>query len=244
MKVLIAIPSHNRPYDIEKKLGYWLPYMMYDYKIFVEENQEMYYSQSIGSTHLVLTPNGSGLIGQLIEIGKYAESHGYDLVLKMDDDMRFTKDKSPKDETSLVVSEYIKSAIDLFTSRQDVAITNVVKPATYRYSNKEGWKIRQKPIYGNYMIRTEMFKCLTHEMLLFDDLVFSIEARKQGKMIYQYYGAYEDAITHKNAGGLQSYDRDQLSRKAFEYLKTKYPLLKEMPNNKNGVFDIDVSQYF
>ena len=243
MKILLAIPSHNRPYDIEKKVMYWIKDVKVDWKVFCEENQAMYYEQSVGKDNLVTTPDGSGLMGQIVEIGKYAKENEYSLVLKMDDDMRFTADKIKKHETPIVISKYLKLVAKEFEN-PDVGMITVSKPMEYRYGNKEGFKKRRKPVYGNYIVRTEYLLKLRKELLLFDDLWISIEVKQDGKQMLTYQGAYEDAITHKNAGGLQSYDRDQLGRDAYEIAKEYYPLIEELQDSKHKKFDISVKNYF
>ena len=243
MKVLLAIPSHNRPYDIEKRVLYWLRNIDVDYKIFIEKDQEMYYVQTCGVENLVLTPNGSGLMGQVVEIGKYAKNNKYDLVLKMDDDMRFTKDKNKKPDTFKVINKYISDAVNKFQS-DNVGMITVSKPMEYRYSDKKGFVIRKKPVYGNYFVRTEYLLRLKPELLLFDDLWISIEVKQDNKQTLTYIGAYEDAITHKNGGGLQTYDRDLLGRQSYEQAKKVYPKIQELKNSKHKKFDICVKNYF
>lgn len=243
MKLLLAIPSHNRPYDIQKKVMYWVNDVDVDWKVFCEEDQSMYYEQSVGKDNLVLTPNGSGLMGQIVEIGKYANDNGYDLVLKMDDDMRFTADKIKKHETPIVIKKYLKLVQREFEN-PNVGIVTVSKPMEYRYGPKQGFKNRKKPVYGNYIVRTEYLLKLRKELLLFDDLWISIEVKLDNKKMLTYQGAYEDAITHKNEGGLQSYDRDQLGRQSYEIAKEYYPLIEELQDSKHKKFDISVKNYF
>jgi hypothetical protein len=242
MRMLLAIPSHNRAYVSLKRL-YWLKDFEYDYKIFCEEHQAIYYDQVYGEENIVRTPDGSGLMGQLHQIAKYAEQKNYDLVLKMDDDMRFHVDKGKKEDTGKVVSDYCKLAIEKF-SDPVVGMTSVAKYMEYRYGGRSGFVIRKKPVYSNYLTRVKYLKKMIPEMLLFDDLYISIECKLDGKEILTYLGAYEDAVTHKNAGGLQSYKRDEMSRKSFEFAKTLYPKIRELKNPKHGLFDICVKNYF
>jgi hypothetical protein len=176
------------------------------------------------------------------EVYKYAIENEYDLVLKVDDDMRFMRDGAKKNDAAQVCDDYIKEVLPVFN--EDVGIVSVSKPMNYRYGSKTGYKERKLPIYGNYFCKTHLLKNLVPELLMFDDLWISVEARLNNERIIQYLGAYEDAITHKNKGGLQSYDRDELGRKSYEYAKTIYPKIEILENSKHKKFDISVKNYF
>lgn len=243
MKALLAIPSHYRPYDIEKKVLYWIGEVGIDWKVFCEENQELYYMQTCGTNNLVTTPVGSGLMGQMVQIAKYAKENNYDVVLKMDDDMRFTKDKAKKTDTANVVQEYITQALAEFNNPK-VGMISVAKPMEYRYGPKQGFVERKKPVYGNYFVRTKYLEKLSADLLLFDDLWISIEVKLAGDKTLTYLGAYEDAITHKNSGGLQTYNRDALGKLAYDRAKDVYPKIEVLENSKHNKFDISVKNYF
>ena len=242
MRLLLAIPSHNRAYSCMKKL-FWLKDFQYDWKIFCEQDQAMYYTQSVGESNIVETPNGSGLMGQIYHIGRYADQKNYDLVLKMDDDMRFHLDKGKKEDTHNVVSDYCDKAIEQFKS-ESIGLITVSKYMEYRYGKREGFILRNRAVYGNYMTRTKYLLKMIPELLLFDDLWISIECQLDGKEILTYLEAYEDALTHTNAGGLQTYNRDEMSRQSFLIASDIYPLITELEKPKNNIFDISVKNYF
>ena len=106
MKTLIAIPSYNRPYQILKRTGCWLKDITkFDYKVFVEPSESIYYSQSIGEENIVETSDNCGIYGQLISIGKYAIENGYDLVTKIDDDTYYTDDKNKKKNAHISIEK-------------------------------------------------------------------------------------------------------------------------------------------
>ena len=91
MKVLLAIPSYNRPYEIEKKCLFWLKELKdIDWKIFIRSEQYVYYSQLIPKNNLVCI-NVNSFRETINAIGEYAKSNSYDLVHKIDDDMSFKK---------------------------------------------------------------------------------------------------------------------------------------------------------
>jgi hypothetical protein len=240
MKTLIAIPSYNRPYEASKKL-FWLNGLNYDWKIFVEPNQSRYYKQIFGDEKVIETENENKLVGQIVSIYKYAKENNYTHVLKIDDDMRFTKEGLKKQNTS----DFMNYAIDEMTSNfnESVGIITCAKPMTYIRSQKKGFKERNSAVYGNYFIKTDLLKTLKKEYYLFDDLIVTIECKKQGLKILTYLGAMEDAITHKNEGGLQSFNRDLLGKQAYENIKKDYPLVEVLENDKNNCFDITIKNY-
>ena len=242
MKLLLAIPSYNRPYDIAKHC-HWLKDFKYDYKVFVEEDQVMYYEQSIGIDNIVQTPNGSGLMGQIVEIGRYATIKQYEIVFKMDDDMSLKKRSTRKHQIADVINEYVEKCLEQFKN-EDVSLITCAKPMEYRYAKTEGFIERKRPVYGNYMVRQWYLLFMDKDLLLFDDLWISVEVVKSRKKILTYTGAYENAITHKNNGGLQSYDRDELGKRSYEVAKELYPQIEILENSKHKKFDISVKNYF
>lgn len=244
MKILVAVPSYNRPYDIEKRVGWWLKQVKgVDFRIFVEPSQAMYYEQSFDVENIVETKDDNGFMNQIIDIGKYATKNKYDLVFKIDDDMKFSARGVRKDGTVELFQNIINELKEKFLNTKNIGAINIAKPMTYMHSEKKGFKARKKPIYGNYIMDPKYLVMMKPEMLLFDDLFLTIEVKKDKKDIYTYLGAYEDAITHTNQGGLQSFDRNDIGFKGYEFAKTIYPRIEELENSKNNCFDIDISFY-
>jgi len=245
MKLLIAIPSHNRPYDIQKRCLFWLKEISwFDWKVFVEPSQMMYYSQVLPPDKLVSTIEGAGLNGQIRFIGRYAEENDYSHVFKVDDDMMFKKDGLKKDVIWQETQKALSLCIERMSFDRDIHCITFAKPLGYRYSPKSGFQLRKKPVYGNYLTKPSYLCNLNPDLKIMDDLFISIDIVQAGYRIETCNELYEDAISHKNAGGLQSVDRDLLGRKTFVAAKKLYPQVEEMVNTKNGSFDINVNAYF
>jgi hypothetical protein len=243
MKTLIAVPTYNRPYTIVKSTLFWLEQMNIDFKIFVYKSQVKYYKQATSINNIVSCEDGIHLCGKLNAVYKYAVANNYDLVFKVDDDMKFSREGVKKTEAAKICTEFIQEASELFKNK-NVGLINVSKYGSYRWSEKKEFKIRRKEISGNYYIRTELLKNLHTDLILFDDLWVSVETKLAGLDIYSYFGAFEDAETHKNKGGMQSYNRDKLSRQSYEYAKNIYPKIEILENPKHNLFDISVKKYF
>jgi hypothetical protein len=245
MKLLIAVPSHNRPYDIQKRCLFWLKEItLFDWKVFVEPSQMMYYSQVLTPDRLVSTIEGAGLNGQIRFIGRYAEENGYSHVFKVDDDMMFKRDGIKKDFIGKETERILVKCLDRMSFDRQIHCITFAKPMGYRYSTKSGFQLRKRPVYGNYLTLPVYLNQLNPDLKIMDDLFISIDIVLAWKTIETCNELYEDAISHKNAGGLQSVDRDLLGKKTFEAAKKLYPLVEEMENSKNGTFDINVNAYF
>lgn len=253
MKVLVAVPSHNRSNTIQKDCLDWLQdtdsqvnSVQIDWKIFVEKNQELYYKYIVPHKNLAITPDGSGLIGQVRMIGKYAEQQGYDWVFKIDDDMSFLKyDKAKREYRSSNFNAMMFEFTQFIKDNTDTFCINVAKPSDYRYAKeREGFLPRRKPIYGNYLVRPATLTGIPRDLKLCDDLWISLKGKEAGG-VYTYIGAYENAITLTNAGGLQSIDRQKATKDTYEVLRQYYPQVVLMHQRKGkDIVDIDVSYYF
>ena len=248
MKTLLAIPSYNRPYKLKNEVLYWLESYKYDWKMFVEPSQYMYYAQSVPKDKLIKTRDNNFICGQMVDIGFYAKNQGYEFVFKVDDDMCFTKRKAKKPSHGGIASKYVLEAEDFFNKNLKCGLISVSKAMTYLYYKKKELFVKiNKPIASNYFIRTDdLNKLIKREYLIFDDLIVSFGTKVLGKELYRYMGAYESGKTHSNVGGLQTFDRESLSKNSYWAIKKDYPLLKGVPakDTKNNCFDVCSDRYF
>lgn len=249
IKVLLAIPSYNRPYDIDKKTGWWVKQIKNaDVKIFVCPSQEIYYKQVLNGYTVAGAKQGekNGFVNQLLTIKKYAIDNGYNVILKCDDDMIF-KGAEKKINQPLAIDNAINLFKERFSKDKELSAIAFCQPMEWLRGERTGFKKRIKQFYGNYCIRTERY-FLHDDLYLFDDLFIWIELQlnKMNK-VETYLGLYQDAIGLVNKGGLQSYDRYSLSKETFITAKNKYyPEIIERENSKYkalGAFDIDGNYY-
>jgi len=248
MNVLLAIPSHNRPYRLDNTVKYWLNEYSYNWKIFVEPNQYIYYEQTVPSNSIVKTNNENYICGQMVDIAKYAQENGFKYVFKVDDDMCFTKKGLKKRDHFKVAEEIVLKAKSFMDKDSGCGLITVPKAMTYLYYKKDDEFVEiNKPVFSNYFIRVQdLIKIMKKEYLIFDDLLVSFAIKKMKKSIFRYMKAYESAKTHNNEGGLQSFDREYLSKKSFAALKKDYPLLEgiDAEKTKNNCFDVSSDRYF
>jgi hypothetical protein len=239
MRVLLAIPSYNRPYEIQKKIGYWIKDIFEaDVKVFVCPDQLMYYENSIGSEYVLEgakqgEPNG--LTNQLIYIGNYAKENEYDLIFKCDDDMVFKANGYKKNQFAKLINNSLKEIKKRFFDQKEVSAIAISTPMDWLRSEKSGFKARNKNFAGNYIVRTALWS-LKPDLYLHDDLIIWLELKVNGHgKTETYFGLYQEALLGKNGGGLQSFDRLKMSKECYEIMKRKYYpeiFLKEIDPDK------------
>tara|TARA_Y100000310_G_scaffold339867_1_gene433907 strand:- start:3020 stop:3769 length:750 start_codon:yes stop_codon:yes gene_type:complete len=245
-RLLVAVPSLGRPYEIERHTGFWLKQLeKYDWRVFIEPSERIYYSQIIPMNRLVITQDGAGLKGQIRNIRKYADEKGHEFVMKCDDDMWFLKRGAKKERSAQTLESALDEIIYQFDNDEKLGGASITKAAGYmRNSSNSIWVYKSsKPFYSNSISRTKLFD-VPDAADVFIDLCLSLECVTKGYHTRTYARAYESCLTFKNKGGFQTTNRDSLSRMVFNKLKSVYPEISERVDTKNPCFDIDVSEYF
>jgi hypothetical protein len=241
MKVLVAIPSYNRPYEIEKKCGYWLKELIdIDWKVFVREEQFIFYSQVIPAEHLVRI-NVNTFRETINAIGQYAIENGYDLVHKIDDDMSFKKlGMSKRADCAKVYQETHTKIVQRFIEDENLYGLSVSKPMAHIRSKDLVFTRENKALYGNYLLRAKVM-AMPEGIELYDDVYFALEILRIGKKTLTYTGSYEDAVCYKNGGGLQSINRNKIGVETIKVLQKYFPEVKQGTYKGNeDMVDIDL----
>ena len=241
MKILLAIPSYNRPYEIDKRCGFWLKKLVdIDWKVFVRSDQYIYYSQSIPEENLVSIDVNS-YRETINAIGQYARENGYDLVHRVDDDMSFKQlGKAKKDQTHLVYNEIHKIIKEKFINDPELFGVSISKAMNHIRNKDKEWNRENKSLYGNQWLRSEIMN-LPEGIELFDDVFMTLKILKMNKKTLTFCGAYEDAIVLKNAGGLQSINRNELSKKTINEMNKIFPeVVQGCYKGNEDLVDIDL----
>lgn len=226
MKLLIAVPSFNRPYDIEKNTLFWLKKIKeYDWRIFIRVEQLKYYSQTVPLKNIVVIKVKT--FGETINaIQAFALENNYDLIHKIDDDMSF-KDRTHS-KKPFVHLAYLKAAKEIvaeFENVPELGGVSIIKPMPFFYNKKGNWVRENKALLGNQFLRPE-FMFMPKGIELFDDIYNSLSIRKARSVIRGYAGCYENAVILKNKGGLQSIDRNAASKRTLTKMAKLFPCIK------------------
>lgn len=243
MKVLVAIPSFNRPYQIDKKCGFWLKKLAgIDWKVFVRKEQLMYYAQSIPAENLVAIEVNS-FRETINAIGKYARDNNYEVVHKVDDDMCFKKlGNSRKANTHIIYQQAYEEIIEKFKTDKDCYGVSIAKPMLHIRMRQHTFARENKALYGNQFLRS-IIMTMPEGVELFDDIYFTLRILELNKKTYTYCQAYEDSIMLKNSGGLQSINRNEASKSTIEVLSKIYPKVElGCYKGDSSIVDIDLKK--
>lgn len=238
MKILIAIPSKNRVETLAKCALPWV--VMLDevadlsdeivWKVFVEPQDIEKYNTIIAMDKLVnIQDNNRGLGYAKNFIKNYAIENGYDLILKLDDDVKgFTKMragfKTPT-EASENFAFLCNKIVPIF---QDYANLGAV---AFPYNN-ELYELgstfeKTKRLQTTYFIRPELF-AVDPAINVFEDFATGLNVLVKNKVLlkYKWAGQVLGVKVGGGTGGHQAYDRKEQAYKEIELLRKIYPPLK------------------
>lgn len=241
MKVLVAIPSYNRPYTIEKRTGFWVKKLKdIDYKVFVRSDQYLYYNQVFDSKHLVEI-NVNSYRETINAIRDYAMVNGYDLIHKFDDDMSFKRlGMAKKSDAHHVYKQLYADVVNCFMQDPDLYGVSVAKPMNHIRNKDTQFTRHNKCLYGNMWLRPEIMY-MPKGIELLDDVWNTLNILKIGKKTASYTLAYEDAELLKNDGGLQSIDRNKATRNTIEVMATYFDNVRVGSYKGNSkILDVDL----
>lgn len=228
MKILLAVPSKKRADVLAKNTLTWLKLVGEDYAIFVEPDEIIDYTK-VGADRLVdIKAKDKGMAYVKNFIAEYAKAGGYDLVFKLDDDIRgFThwreKLKTPEEVASRV--RYIIGEAGRQFNKYD-RVKAIAFPYSFQMFNKFEWA-KTSRIQTAYIVRTDSIHP-SPEVSVFEDFYTGIKIILTGGMILKYgeSGIDMGVGVGKGKGGHQSFDRDAQALKEIEVIKRLYPPLK------------------
>lgn len=242
MKLLVAIPSKARSSTIFRDTLRWVPRLGYDVRVFVEPQEIEEYREAatlanhdnrtaINDQHFVdIKENNKGLGYAKEFIKQYATENGYDLVFKMDDDVRRWRWRGRNKPDDLMVIDFatmVGKCRVTFGKYPDVAAIGFpYGQELYPDSNKE-WSAINARLQSCYIIRTEY---LIGGYASFEDFAQYIYIRTLNKNTLRYgLAGMDNNDTGKQAGGMQLFDREQLVEVEMQGLRSMYPALQFKP---------------
>jgi len=161
MKLLIAIPSRSRAALLDKCVLPWLlqclPKLEYaTFTVFIEPKQRSEYGKVVDSMHIIELPkNDMGNEFACDWIGHYALENKYDVVLKLDDDVRgfvcrFSSRKEPDKVKSLFV-QMVQDCMHVFGKEPKVG--GIGFPYSHQMWELKQWLSVNSRLQTCYMVR-------------------------------------------------------------------------------------------
>lgn len=211
MRCLVFIPSKGRPENIKKFVQPFMGRLKLDYKIFVEpQDAATYPFENVE----VIDANDKGL-GYATSCAKaYAKSHGYELMFKVDDDVKGIGS----------IENDIEKVLAAFKIEK---IGAVVFPYSFEFYSKSTKLFTRvnKRLQTCYIIRERLFRP-SPDVSTFEDF-------------YQYLllrtGAYDTLFCSKHliecspvgsgSGGLQVFDRQAMAKKEIAIFRAIDPTI-------------------
>ena len=222
IKTLITVPSYNRPYDIEKTTLYWLKKLpkRIEYKIFVRYEQARYYEQVSDNIYPISVVDYRETINAM---SRYCREYKYDIMFRIDDDMSFkTKEYTKKIDSHKAFVQIYDHILNAFKKNKKLGAVSIAKPMTFLHYKKPELFQKNKIIFGNHICRANLHH-LPIGIHMLDDIYMTLRTKQFGYEVWRYMGGYENSVTHKNVGGLQSMKREHLTKSTIRKLQDLFP---------------------
>lgn len=240
MKILIAVPSKNRVQGLKKNTLSWLKHSKYDWKVFVEPQDETSYAEVVDKNKtVVLDQNDQGLGYAKKAIKAYAEDNNYDLIFKVDDDITAwrnianrgkkgskTRHPTTKEEYAEIFDKIISDSLEIFNRYPEMG--GVSLPYGNQMLAVKKWTHLNARLQTAYITRTELFIPETGGRYhVFEDFATYMWIRKKGFKTLRYgLTGIDCEQVGSNAGGHQDFDRLAEAKREAEELRKIYPALQ------------------
>lgn len=225
MNVLVAVCSRSRAHVLPRTVLriFSSPALRhFTCKCFVEPHQFKDYSLFVPSRWLHrLDHNHRGLALALHSVGHYANAAGYDLVLKVDDDIRrFLCRGRAHTETLQVMLDDCIRAFELFPQLGGVGF-----PYSHQMFDVVRWVGCNQRLQTCYFTRPQFLQWDGPEHGIWEDFTRTALIRRAGSFTLRYGFAGMDciAIAGTNLGGLQDFDRTANATRSRLYLDSLIP---------------------
>lgn len=214
MKLLIAVPSKKRPEVFSAYTKPFIDKFNCD-KILVLEKEDA--DDYDFDNKLILDKSNQGLSYSLKAVKKYAQENNYDLIFKIDDDVK----------TIGTVWEDIGQLIKPF--EQFISLGAITFPYKFQFYDKSEklFTHTNKRLQTCYIIRTSCYAIDQKTSNLFEDFYNFMMLRKQG--YFTLFCARHDIDCKpvgKGKGGIQCFDRKQLAIEAIKEFKSIDPTIE------------------
>lgn len=209
MKILVCIPSKSRPENIKTHTLPFVKRLGLDYKIFIEPQDSYIYNFENVVQH---EKNNIGLGGALVSCKNYAKKNNYDIILKIDDDVKGIGEIE-KD------IDKIKKALSID------AVSAICFPYDFEfYAKTEKMFTREnKRLQTAYFIKTDRFRP-SENVSTFEDFYQFLQIINKGeKTLYCSRHTIKCKPVGKGEGGLQLFNREEMAKKEIDIFKSIDP---------------------
>jgi hypothetical protein len=240
--------SKGRPY--KQKTVKWLSECNlpahFDWVVFCEPQEKIYYSQTIPLGHLlILDKDDQGYAYGAIQIHKYAKSMDYDVIWQLDDDVNAFVDVRVKTKYKVEVFENIcKDILSGFEEEPELDLIRFMSSRSFYFVKNKKLKFcaKNQNGWGCYLVRTKAFH-MEQEWLSHSDTLQHLDIWDKGHYTKTYGLAGINVEVYSNEGGYQCRDRKKDTMMTAEHIKKKYPLSKFVEIDNGLGYDIDTKMY-
>lgn len=227
-KILIAIPSKKRADVLKKNALSWIPFTGLNFVVFIEKEDFIAYQEFVDQSNLIILPESMKGLGYSKSIIKqYAEKNGYDIIVKIDDDVSGWTDFRSRlrgQEASDRFKVIMQEVIHLFEENPEVVVVSF--PYAFQMFEPRQFK-KDKRVQTAYICRTEYFHA-DPRISAFEDFAVGLNAIVQGKLVVKYgmSGIVMGVKVGGGEGGHQSYNREVQALSEIDVLREIYPPLR------------------
>ena len=237
MKLLIAIPSKGRADTIAKRSMRWLPRTGFDVRVFVEPQEYEAYEAALKDgdynnyTHsagmlIKIRKNNGGISYVMQQIKKHAAKNKYDLVFKMDDDIKGFIGRGKKKPDDQMIMDFCAM---VGACRLELGARPEVGAVGFPYRNElfelKKWSAINARLQTAYIVRTKLMHSLGVNMM--EDFAQYVYLRSQNFLTLRYGLLGIDAApVGKTKGGMQLFDQQKLALEAAQKLRELHPGIK------------------
>lgn len=246
--VVSVVPSKGRPETLGAKTLSWLVCSIFDFMIFVEPQDYEAYKKIVSKENLVvIDKNDAGLGYVKSYIAKWLKDQPYDIVIKLDDDVRSMNGRGSIPSYEKIAKDYdmaIKYALVAFEKYTELAAIGF----PYRWelwSDNKLWTQLNARLQTVYITKKEYFVG-DPRVSTFEDFHNYLYIRSKNKMTLRYGLIGINTDVGKGSGGLQSFDRHKMALAEVEVLKELYPALeiKKVEGKSWGIEPVLKGEFF
>lgn len=230
MKVLIAIPSKTRPDQLQKCALQWLNHSKYRgyVRVFVERQDAQSYAEVMDPEQIVqISESNRGLGYAKKMIKEWAENNGFDIIVKLDDDVNGWAKRGFKFHyinSALFFDEALNASLGKFKKYPDLAAISF--PYRFELWEPKRWSAINARLQTVYIIRTKDFEG-DERISTFEDFYQYLTIRLNNRFTLRYGAIGISCLpVGKQKGGLQEFNRDEMARAEIELFREIYPALK------------------